>query len=249
MIFNGDSDNQDLCTLADKLVKTDDTDFPLTEKAMYANMGMREIISWILSVYGGWVPDDSNNTDLPAWTTGLVANQTDYTLPDIIDLFGVSYKIQGGSSWTKLKKITLEEIKDMGYSEAEFQRIAGNPIYYRPVANAIKIYPAANFTQSASLLIEASRDIVPFTSASTDTAPGIVASCHEAVGVFMALMFAKINSLDQEVGLQRMWDGNEEVTKIEGGFKKKIKAIYQARYREHFPGGIRHRNDPVQEYL
>lgn len=250
MIFNGDADDQDICTLADKFVKTDDTDFPLKEKATYANMAVREILSWIISVYGGWIMDDYNNTtNLPSATTDINADQTNYTLPEIIDLMGLSFKNQGSVSWTKLKPITLEQIEDMGYAEPEFMRTSGTPIYYRPIGNVIKLYPAANFTQSGSLQAEFSRDIVPFTSTSTSVSPGFMITFHEAVSIFMALQYASINSLDVETALQKRWDGNEEVTKIEGGYKKRIKNHYQARYREMFPTKIAHRRDVVQEYI
>jgi hypothetical protein len=248
MVFNGDSDNQDLCTLADNFVKTDDTDFPLTEKASYANMGVREIISWILSVYGGWTYDDKNNSDIPQATSPLVANQTNYTLPDILDLLGVSYLSQGSSSWTKLQPITLEQIQSMGYAEADFERVPGVPLYYRPIGNVIKIYPAANWSAAASLGIDFNRDGIAFTSASTTATPGFVSTMHEAVAVFMALMYAKINTLDSVTKWQKAWDGNEEVTGVEGGFKKRIKAYYRARFHELTPSVRTGRSDFVDQY-
>jgi len=42
MVFNGDSGNLDICTLADKMLgDSDDTEFPLSEKALYGNMALK----------------------------------------------------------------------------------------------------------------------------------------------------------------------------------------------------------------
>lgn len=249
MQFNGDVNDQDLCTLADKFVKTDDVDFPLADKALYANMGEREVLSWIFSVYGGWNYDASGNSNLPSATTHLVANQTNYTLPDILELKAVSYKLEGQNTWQPLKPITLEDIQSMGYAEAEFERIPALPIWYRPVGNVLKIYPAADFSQDDSLETQFNRDSVAFTAASTSSVPGFATTFHEAIAVYMALQFAKINNMESKITqYQRLWDGNEEVTKQEGGFKSKIKAYYRARFVEMAPQNIKRNPSIVDQY-
>lgn len=251
MIFNGDSDDQDICSAADDYVKTDDVDFPLKRKARYANQVVREIFGWILSVYGGWIMDDSNNsTTVPSATTDLNSGQAIYALPtEMMDLIGMSYKLENDLSWEPLKPITVEMIKDMGYAEPEFERIPGNPIYYRPVGNAVKLYPAPNFTQAASLQADFTRDIVPFTSSSTTQQPGFPSLFHEAVPTGMAMMYAEVETLDVANSLRKAWDGNEEVTKVEGGWKKKIKSHFQSRFREMFPGTMKHKRDIVSDYI
>jgi len=54
--------------------------------------------------------------------------------------------------------------------------------------------------------------------------------------------------LESAVNLRRDWDGNEEVTKIEGGFKKRIKKWYADRYAEK-KGAVRKRRDIVGDYI
>jgi len=246
MQFNGHSDKQDLCTFADIRNKTDDNDYPLTEKAMHANTGLREILSWILSVYGAEY-DDGNQTTLPSYSAALVADQSVYPLPDLVALEGVAVKLEGSVSWQRLNPITLAEIQSQ-CAEAEFMRTSGSPLFYRPIGDGIKVYPAPSYSQAASLKIELQRDSLTFVSTDTVKEPGFDTAHHEAVGVFMALQFSKINGLDNAVDLQREFDGNEEVTKVEGGFKKRIKAAYRRKFVEHRPS-IRHRPDIVSQYV
>lgn len=249
MVFNGETNNQDLCTLADLKVKTDDTDFPLAEKSMYATMGEKIVATWIFSVYGGWIFDDPANTDFPHATNDLVNGQVDYSTPDLYDLKGVSVKMQGSVSWQKLIPITLEEIQSMGYSESEFMRIAGVPMYYRPISGSVKIYPAANYDQDDSIGLFYTRATAVYTPTSTTKQPAFISLFHEVIGVFMAMTFAEINTLDSAVGLRREFDGNEMVTGIEGGYKKTIKKWYADRYAELKPSAAKPRRNIVNDYV
>ncbi len=249
MVFDGDANNQDICSLADILAKTDNTDFPLTEKAIFASMGEREVMTWIFSVYGGWIYDDRANSDFPSATTALANGQTNYALPNLLTLKGVSYRLQNSDTWEKLTPITLEEIQDRGYAEPEFERVPGSPRFYRPIGNSIKIYPAANFDQNASIQTEFDRDTIGFTPSSDTRTPGFAPLFHESLATFMAMMFAEINTLESATALRRAWDGNEEVTKIEGGWKKKIKSWYRSQYKELNAKIEKGRSDVVNQYI
>lgn len=201
---------------------------------MHANRGMREINSWIFEAYGGWIYDDKNQTDLPEATTILTSGKDIYTLPVGDEyLRGVSIKDANGI-WTKLKPITLEQIQEGG-AEDEFYNVDGVPEYYRAVGNTIQLYPASNWTQADSLKVYISRDISSFVTTDTTKAPGFDNRFHEAIAVFMALQYAKINQMVVKTDLQRDWDGNEEVTGKEGGYKKMIKSYYKKKFCEMFP--------------
>lgn len=196
------------------------------------------ITAWIHEAYGGWIYDDSNQSDLPEATTTLTADQASYTLPiDISALQGVSCK-QNGGTWYTLKPITLEQIQDMGSSESDFLSTSGQPIYYRPLANGFKIYPAASYTQSASLKIHETRDISTYTTTDTTKVPGFDPKYHEAIPTFNALQYAKINGSPNKQDLQFDWDGDEVKTGREGGYKKLIKTDYKKRFAEMFPARI-----------
>lgn len=240
MVFNGDANTMDLCGLADRLVKTDDTDFPLTDKALYANWGMREIAKGILDVYGGWVFSDSNNSGEDVVTTNLLNDGTQiYAFATMQWLLGVSWKDSAGN-WARLLPITLEQIQEMGYAETEFMKTAGLPQYYRPVKNGIKIYPTSSVAVTDGLKAHIGKDISPFTSVSTGTAPGFDSLAgHEHVATFMAMKFAEINTLNAYSGLMNSW-----ISGLSG-----IKNYYSEKFKREFPTRIRVGNKYVDNFV
>lgn len=230
MIFNGDSNTMDLCGLADRLAKTDDTDFPLSDKALYANWGLREIFKEIYKVFGGWTFQDSNVSGQDQVATNLLNDGSRfYAFATVGALAGMEYEDNNGNKF-KLDPITLEQIRDMGFAEAEFMEQPGAPKYYRPVKNGVMIYPAW-FTSKAAVtngLIAKikSQDISAFTAASTSTSPGYDSLAgHEAVGVFMAMKYAQINTLDSYAGLFNDW-----LTGLKG-----VKDHYASKFSEMKP--------------
>lgn len=247
MQYNLHAAKQDLCSLADTMAKSNSTSFSISDKTLFANMGMREIWSWIFEAYGGWHYDDANNTDLPEATTDLIQNQKQYSLPlNSAHLLGVAFKDESGN-WSQLKPITLEKIQEH-YAEDEFEKTSGNPTYYRPIANGFKIYPAANFSQAVSLKINVSRDIVSFVTTDTTAVPGFISEFHEAVAVYMALKHCKINTKPQANDLQKDWDGAEDSSGREGGYKLRIKTLYGNRFRQMFPPAF-NKPDIINEYI
>ena len=234
MQYNSHATSQDLVTLSEKLTSTNSTTFPIAEKTLYANQALRKIFTWITEASGSWILDDSNQTDIPEATASLVADQQSYTLPtdaDIVD--GIAIKNTDGN-WERLIPITLQEIQQ-GQAEDEFMSTSGIPKYYRLIGNTVSIYPAPNFSQSASLKVYFQRDCVVFTTTDTTAKPGFSSRFHETVAIYMALQYAIKNQLDIRTDLQRQWDGNEDATGREGGFKKAIKKFYASRFRDNFP--------------
>lgn len=248
MIFNGDANGQDLVTLANRLAKTNNNRYTLSEKAQDATWGLRTIWGLIYQVYGGWIFDDNNQGTLPEYTRDLTQNQVFYELPPETNaLFEVSF-MDSNNSYKKLLPITIEEINDSGYAEDYFQITPGYPRWYRPVANGFKVYPA---WQPASvpngLKIKISRDVVAFTPISANVAPGFDSIFHEAIASFMALKYSTINSLPVAGGTLR------------GGYKtglladwadweQRIQDYYKAKYRQMFPQTIKHRQNLVAQY-
>lgn len=253
MVFNGEANNNDLCTLADDFAKTNDTSFPLAKKARAANIGLRIIFAVIYEVYGGWHMDDSNNTDLPEGTANLVASQSFYALPSIASLNGVSF-MDSSSTWHKLTPITVEEIKERGYAEEEFMKTAGYPLYYRPVANGFKLYPASDASRSSALGIDVNRDVSTFTATSTSVEPGFDSLFHEALAVFMAMHHTEINHKSTWQNLMKKWDndavGVSRTFSYPPGYIQRIKAHYQTKFRQLFPQNIKAKGRPnfVNQY-
>lgn len=247
MQYNGENNNQDICTFADDLVGTDDSTYPLEKKTRAANQAMRMIWTWIWDAFGGWVYDDNNNADLPDSTATLSSGQSIYTLPiETQHLLGVAVKNTGGT-WSKLTPISQTYLLQH-QAEPEFYETDSIPQYYVPVGNTIKLYPAPNYTQTASLGVWTSRDISGFDPDDTTKKPGFDSIFHEAVPTFMALRHADINQLSVKTDLAKDWDGNEAVTGVEGGYKKAIKKHYQQKFRELYPPTFKHQ-DSVQEFM
>ena len=200
MVFNGDTDGLDICTLADDMNGSDDVDFPLTQKAKFANWGMRVIARAIYAVYGGWTYQDTNVAGEDEVATNLLNDGTQfYAFATVAWLAGVEFEDENGNKYP-LKPITLEQIRERGYAEDEFNDTPGIPLYYRPVKNGIKIYPAwdtnqAEITNGLIAKIGA-QDINQFTAASTSTQPGYdPLAGHEAVASFMAMKYADFAEL------------------------------------------------------
>ena len=211
MVFNGDANDMDLCTLSDDLLGgTDDVDFPLRQKALYANWSMREIFKAIFSVFGGWSFQDSNVSGEDSVATDLLADGTQfYAFAAVSWLAGVGYLDDNGN-YESLKPITLQEIQEMGYTEEEFFDTPGRPQYYRPVKNGVKIYPAWDTSKSTvtdGLIAKiGAQDINAFTPSSTSTEPGFDSIAgHETVAAGMAYRKAKIDQLDAAAGLAEDW--------------------------------------------
>lgn len=236
--FNGEGNGQDICSYADSLVKTNNTSFPLTEKARYANHAMREIWKTIFMAYGGWMFDDNNNTDLPIATTDLIKDQTFYTLPtDLSHIHGVEF-LNNGGVWIPLSPMTMEKIHQRGYAESQFYSVSAVPLFYRPVANGFKIYPASNVTQSQSLRVHFSRDISGFVPGDTIKKPGFDPIFHEGVAIFMALQYAKINSLSSAGGTMK--GGHRTGLSSDWyEFLEGVKKHYSERFRQMFPARMR----------
>lgn len=212
MVFNGDANNMDICTLADLPNKSNDTSFPLWKKAMYANMGMRAIFREIYKIYGGWTLQDTNVTGLDEVTTNLLNDGTQfYAFATAQWISGVEYKDENGNKFPLLP-ITLEKMREMGYSEDEFYETPSTPQYYRPVKNGIKIYPAWDTNKAAvtnGLIVKiGAQDISPFTPSSTSTQPGFDSLAgHEVLADFMSMKYSdendKTNFPKRELAWQR----------------------------------------------
>lgn len=246
--YNGEANGQDICTLADKMAKSDSLSFPIAEKTIYANMGMREIWKAIFLSYGGWIYDDSNLTDLPVATTDLVKDQKYYALPvtAMSHLISVEFKNVGGT-WIPLTPLTIEKINQQGYADSEFLKYSAVPMFYRPVATGIQLYPPANWDASASLRIHISRDISAFVVTDTTKVPGFDPLFHEGLPIYMALKYAQANSLPQAGGTMR---GGYKTGLLSDwyDFIDGLKRHYQERFKQMFPPRIKVR-DATREFM
>jgi len=230
MIYNGDTNGQDIVSFADDIAGTNSITFPIASKTRYANKTMRTIWSWIFSAYGGWQFDDGNQTDLPSARTSLNAQQADYDIPSgALTVRSVEYKPQGSTLFQQLVCLSEEDLKQSGQSEQAAQYTSSVPYGYRVVGTSIKIIPPASYTQSDSLRISFDRGTVDFTVSSTATSPGFVSEFHDAIPTGMAMEWSKNNSGEAYPGLKEEFFGD---------YKKRITEYYRARYQEKFPASL-----------
>ena len=226
MQYNSNATNQDICSMADRLVKSNTVSFPLIDKTLYANEGCRFIQSWIHEAYGGWVYDDSNNTDFPEATTALVSGQQDYAVPTDTSLIqGFAIK-QTDGTWYRLFPLTLERIEDI-QAEPEFMKTNSTPRYYRISSGQVKLYPTPNYSQSASLKVFYTRDISGFITSDTTKTPGFDIQYHEAVPTYMALQYARINTLPSAKSLEEQWQRYE--VRIKNDYSRKLAQLFPPR--------------------
>lgn len=223
MVFDGDANNMDLCTLADSPNKTNDTSFPLWKKAMFANMGMRAIWREIFDTYGGWQFFDKNLAD---GSERIAANLLDdgtqfYAFPVAEWIIGADW-VDGNGNEFPLTPITLEEIRDRGYAEDEFFDTPGSPEYYRLVNDGIKIYPSSDTAVTDGVLVHVgAQDISPFTPSTTDTEPGYdELAGHEAVAEFMAFKYSDDNDKSNRDKREAAW--LRSLAGIKSHYKKKF---------------------------
>lgn len=231
MVFNGDSNNMDICSLADRPNKSDDTSFSLPVKAMYANMGMRAIFREIYQIYGGWTLQDSNVSGEDEVSTTLLNDGTQfYAFATAQWIAGVEYMDENGNKFP-LTPITLEQIRERGFAEDEFEETPSTPRYYRPVKNGIKIYPAWSTSKASvanGLIVKiGAQDISPFTSASTSTQPGYDSLAgHEALADYMSMKYSDENDASNFQKREEAW--MRSLSAIKAHYKRKFMEIKTA---------------------
>jgi hypothetical protein len=238
MQFNSHSDNQDIVSYVVDATGLNPVAH-LKQITRAANEALRIIWSWIFDAYGGWQFDDGNQADLPSATTALVASQQKYTLPsEAITVRDVSVKDPGGQ-WRDLDPVTLEEIT-AGQAEEEYLSTPGSPIQYRVIAGIVKLYPAPNYAQDASLRVRFDRGTIQFVSTDTTKKPGFAAELQGAVPAGASYFIAKNKNHKNVRLLERDWFQYED----------RIKSFYKRRFAELNPQKPRSEfTDPLAEVL
>lgn len=246
MQFNSETNNLDLVSEAESLlgeitISASSNEYTLKKFARDCNSASREIWTWIYDSYGGWQYEDSNQTDNPIATDSLTADKKDYAFPAGTEIIKhIEIKMNGGSTWQKLLPITLEQIIERGQSESEFYRVSSTPVYYRLMGENIRLYPASNYTQSASFRVHIDRGIVEFANDDTTQTPGFSTLFHRYVAVGASLIHAKGKKLVDRINiLQPEWDRGQLM----------IRDYYQKRFNEQFPPQITMgAGDPMREF-
>lgn len=236
MMFNDVSASTGLVQDANFWAKTDETKFPLVDKARSANEWLKKVGVWIWQATGDWEYDDSNLTTLPIATADLVAGQNDYELPTtIFKLERVEVKDNEGN-WRRLESIDQSELDQTAIDE--FLETDGLPAYYDVVGNSLMLYPApaaANVTTDEGLQVMVARDVDPFISTDTTKEPGFSSYFHRAISVGMALDYCVRQGFKEKVVLlKRMLYGDPTVPG-DKGIKGELELAYGNRHSRGRP--------------
>lgn len=240
MQYNSQADKQDIISLVGDLTNTDTTQYSLQAITRAVNKWSKIIWTWIFQAYGGWLYDDGNNTDFPIATSTLTANQVDYgILSSMLFIRGIEILNTGGV-WYPLIKLTEEQIRDRGIAEAQFYNVPAQPTYYVIYANSVKIYPAANYTQAASIRVSFARGATDFASTDTTKVPGFASQFHEALAVGAAYEFTNRKGLETAAEYNQQLYGRFTRSGLipNSGYMDRIKNFYLMRYQEMFPPQI-----------
>lgn len=176
----------------DFLVDTDTNTYSATDKLRNFNIALDEVSGIIVGCDGEWQWDDTNYTDLPIGTANLVANQEDYSFADDhLVINAIEIKDTTGE-WRRLKPIDLypEYNQQSKPSITDFMSTPGLPEYYDKVGDSIFLYPAPNYSQSASLKAFFQRKADPFVIGDTTKKPGFASHLHRILSISVAYDWA-----------------------------------------------------------
>lgn len=202
---------------------------PLAEFFRSANAYVKQAQTWIMQVQSTWKYDDSNQTDLPQATTDLVANQQDYSLKSVFKKIDKVEVLDGNGYYQPVFPITMEQIKEQGYSVSEFYKNAGLPVFYLLEGRSIFLFPkpsATDTTLTAGLKLYFNRDTVDFSITDTSTQPGFDVNYHRIVSVGASLDFATSRQMINSVNI---------LTPKLNSLKNDLQEFYSSRQTENKP--------------
>jgi hypothetical protein len=181
-------------------------------------------------VYGGWQYEDANQTDLPVATATITSGQTSYALPvGTLNVRGIEVKDTGGI-WHTLKPITEEMIREFS-SMGEFRKVASRIEYYQLVGNTVRVFPAADYTQTDSFRVFYNRGSVAFATTDTTEEPGFVSEFHDLVPLGASIKWFGINTPE-----------DLSMPFLTAEYKRKLadlEKFYQTQFTQMFPAKIR----------
>lgn len=241
MIYNGDTNGQDIITLVNDYCSTTNLVFPLAEKTRAINVASSRIWSEIFDSYAGWQYDDKNQVNLPEDIQTLTTGVSDYTIPPLsLTVIGVDIRVSGAATnnWTKIYPATKEEIRQYGLSDLGFSQNNGVAFRYILIKDKIRLIPAPNYTQTLSLRVSFDRGSIAFLPTDTTKEPGFASEFHYGLAIGASLEWARRNATSNTQNLETMY----------ADFVVKLKKYYSQRFKDNFPIKISF-NDDTQEYI
>ncbi len=197
MQLSGNANNLDLFSDARKwagISTSDITTLTLAEFVLSANFGLDRVVSMIMRADGTWQWDDTNNTDRQIATSGLKANQPDYSIAiTFLKVKKVRIKDSSGN-WITLKPIDRRQLSD-----AQLTADAGDPKYYDKLGNSFVLYPQPSYTSAGGLEIQFQRGASYFVFDDTTKEPGFASQFHRLISLYGSLDYCEQNDLEKRV--------------------------------------------------
>lgn len=186
---------------------TNDTTYPLTDKARNANKALRQIGRRIMrSMYGETFLDD-NNTDFTVEYTDLVSGEDNIRLElGMFTIERVRVKDRNGTFQT-LEHVSRRDLTDEELNES------GDPKKFYRTGQTIRFSYAPDYSSTGGVEVEYQQSLAQeFTATGNDTyVPGFNEDYHPLVGLYMARDYNAIHDRDRYVACE------EEIQRIETG--------------------------------
>lgn len=208
------------------------------------NINLRASMVWssIFESYGGWLFMDDNTSDnssgLPYADQAISANQGLYQLPSTaLTVIGVEIKYVNGTTWIPMRPLTHEQFLDAG-GDAAFPT-SSTPWAYMAQGDILRLLPAANYTQSASLRVFFDAEMQLFLITDTSKTPGFASPFHRMLSVGAALDYAESHGMTSEITtLSNKWNDLD----------KRLRNFYSNRFKAMLPHRITPGEDLVDEF-
>jgi len=183
MQFKDSTNNTGIADDIDFLCDTDDTSYPLKDKARNANRWLYRAVVWTFESSPLWEFDDTNLSTLPIARTTLVAGQEDYSLPS--DMLRVQ-KVTVLDSSSNEHEVTLLPFDEYKAFRMNATQSTGIPSRACLRGASIFLDPApasGQVTLSNGLRLYISREIDAFASTDTTQEAGIPEPFHRIVSL------------------------------------------------------------------
>lgn len=190
MIFNGDANKQDLCSDIDFWASTDETTYPLEDKARNSNFALSRITSKIMQFDRTWKHVSSNVTTIPIAVTDLEAGIDNYTFAST-HLKILRVRIIGKDG--KKKTLTAKDRRLMTDDELN---ATGEPETYDKIGFSLMPIPVPDYGATEGLEIEyqPGGSVDYFLPTDTDKEPGFNADFHRLVSLYAARDYCSLHN-------------------------------------------------------
>lgn len=191
------------------------------------NIALDRALSIIFEVGGTWQFDDSNFTDYPIITTGIVSGQRDYSFTVdgssnlILDIYRVQVADSNGLFRDIVPTDQQSNTSPTGFTDG--LNTTGQPNSYDKTGSAIFLNPIPNYTRSAALKVFINREGSYFTTSDTTKKPGFAGLFHP----YLALHASYNYCMRNQIALKN--DLKNEVLEME----EAIKNYYKSREKDY----------------